>query len=280
MKQNDFLQNWRKKALDKLKNQGRDEYLLEIQLLIEHCTGINSAKQLWFDKELNNAELERLNYSLQELLNNKPLAYILGEKDFYDIKLHVNQNCLIPRPETELLVDTVLALTNKNKVVNIADLGTGSGAIAITLAKHLPHSQITAIDISVPALEIASRNAQLNGISNISFHLGNWNDNLSDEFDFIVSNPPYIAEDDPHLANLSFEPQQALIAKNNGFADIFYLIDNCTLNLKKDSYLIIEHGYEQGQEIRKYAENNGNYYNIKTLRDLANNERITLMQKK
>ena len=280
MKQNIFLQNWRKNALDKLKNLDRDDYLLEIQLLIEHCTGINSAKQLWFDKELNNEELEQLNYSFQELLNNKPLAYILGEKDFYDIKLKVNQNCLIPRPETELLVNTVLALIDKNVTVNIADLGTGSGAIAITLAKHLPHSQITATDISAPTLEIARKNAELNAVSNISFHLGNWNDGLSVQFEIIVSNPPYIAEDDPHLLNLTFEPQNALIAKNYGFADIFYLIDNCTLNLKKEGYLLIEHGYQQGNQIRKYAENNGNYYNIKTLRDLANNERITLMQKK
>jgi release factor glutamine methyltransferase len=203
-----------------------------------------------------------------------PVAYLIGKKEFFNIELSVAPGVLIPRPETELLVELVIDfLDSAGKQITapkILDLGTGSGAIGLALAKNIPGSQITCVDISPEALAIAQKNTTLLGLNTVQFHQGNWLDGLTDQFDVIVSNPPYIPAGDEHLSmgDLRFEPSSALTDHDDGLSAYRYIFQQAPGYLKKDGLIVVEHGYDQSEAICQLL-SNGQYVDIKAHLDLA-----------
>lgn len=212
----------------------------------------------------------------------EPVAYMTGRKEFWDLQLKINHDVLIPRPDTELLVETALAKLPEDESIRVADLGTGSGAIALALASSRANWRVTATDQSARALDLAQKNAKILDIKNISFFQGSWLAPLSGQtFDAILSNPPYIEKNDPHLqrGDVRFEPVHALISEENGLADIHHIISNSPSFLPPSGWLMLEHGYQQGEQVRQLFAS-FSYSEIETLRDLAGHERITIGRKK
>lgn len=211
----------------------------------------------------------------------QPLAYIVGYQGFWKHDFLVNEHTLIPRPDTEILVETVsnLAKNSLSKInhqpLKILDLGTGSGCIAISLADELPHAHVTAVDISTDALAIARQNAERIGVSNIEFLHSHWFDQLPPQkFDIIVSNPPYIDPSDPHLAGLTHEPITALTAENHGLADIEQIVRVGQGFLVPYGLLAVEHGYDQAEKVREIFDNNS-FNQVATVKDFGGNDRVT-----
>lgn len=203
----------------------------------------------------------------------EPIAYILGKKEFWSLELLINNKVLIPRPDTELLVTTALnQLTNKE--ATIVELGTGSGAIALALAWERPNWHILATDLSIDALQLAQHNARRFQLTNIEFHYGDWCNALPrKKFDLIISNPPYIAPDDPHLQEmLKFEPRLALVA-HQGLAAIQKIISQASQYLQTGGSLILEHGYQQQNQVHALLQNN-HYCQITSYQDLAGLDRV------
>jgi release factor glutamine methyltransferase len=205
----------------------------------------------------------------------QPIAYILNQKEFWSLPLKVNSAVLIPRPDTEILVEMVLERVSSDTAL-IADLGTGSGAIALALAFEKKHWQIVATDYCLSALQVARENAQCLKLHNVDFLHGNWCEALPKlKFDAIVSNPPYIAESDPHLyeGDVRFEPRSALVAENQGLADIEAIAKQAKNYLKPGGYLLFEHGYDQAEAVKailsQYA-----YQNIGCKKDLSGHIRV------
>lgn len=222
--------------------------------------------------------LEAYRVDLERRLNGEPIAYILGSKEFWGLKLKVTPEVLIPRPETEMLVDTALGLfEGSNEAVNVADLGTGSGAIAIALAHDRPGWQLAAVDASAEALAIARENAATHAVSNVEFMQGSWCEPLiGRKFDMIISNPPYVAANDEHLFydGLSFEPRLALVSDDDGLADLNRIIDQSRKHLRAGGWLLLEHGYDQGEAVTTRCEEAG-YSDIRCVRDFGENDRMT-----
>lgn len=239
------------------------------------------------DAILDVAELKKLNSNLARLLNKEPLAYIVSQSKFYDLELRTTPAVLIPRPETEELVDIAFNLTFKfnkdeNSAVKIIDLGTGSGAIAITLAKLLEQAAVKfdmfASDLYENSLVIARHNANAHKVR-IEFLLSDWWQHINeDQFDLIIANPPYIDKHDFNLKNLTHEPMHALIAANHGLRDLELLIQSSHPKLNDKGYLILEHGFEQSQALTKYFVAN-KYKNIQTYKDLSNKYRFSIGSK-
>ena len=252
---------------------------LEAELLLAQVTQLSRAQlHAYSDRNLTTEELAALNNLLERRLNQEPIAYILGYKEFWSKSLHVTKDTLIPRPETENLVEWILNHFSKSQNLTVADLGTGSGAIAIALASEHPQWQITATDYNPNTLAVAQENAMQFQLNNIQFRLGDWFQALiHNDYDLIVSNPPYIAENDPYLPNLAHEPKAALVAKDSGLADLTILIRDAKNYLKPNGVLVLEHGYEQGAEVRQLLQKK-NYKNIQTHRDLSGLERFTSAQ--
>jgi release factor glutamine methyltransferase len=213
----------------------------------------------WPEAVVNQGQYAMYQALLERRINGEPLAYIIGQKEFFSLLLKVTPDTLIPRPETELLVETILERFKNHKLlpINILDLGTGSGAIAIALAKTRPAWQITAIDKSEQALNVAKENAEVHQLSNINFIKSDWFSNLQNniKYDCIVANPPYLAADDPHLTTeIKFEPKTALVADNNGLADLKYIISQAHHYLNPKGILILEHGFAQQAELEQIIE--------------------------
>ncbi|MCF6193941.1 MAG: peptide chain release factor N(5)-glutamine methyltransferase, partial [Kangiellaceae bacterium] len=232
----------------------------------------------WHDSILSNDQQVLLGALVERRKSGEPIAYITGEKDFWTLALEVNPSTLIPRPETELLVETALEfLANKSRA-KILDLGTGTGAIALAIASERNNDVIIASDYVVEAVQLAQRNAVKNKIENVTFIQSDWFSNVKEaEFDLIVSNPPYVEENDPHLnqSDLRFEPNSALIAADNGFADIKTIIHEAKNHLVKNGVLLMEHGFEQGERVRSLL-SEAAYGEIKTLADHSGLDRVTI----
>ena len=210
----------------------------------------------------------------------EPIAYITGEREFWSLKLRVNRHVLIPRPDTELLVETALGLLPEQRQ-HVADLGTGSGAIALALAMQRPEWNIFASDVSPDALRVASDNALIHKIKNVQFSQGSWCDALPAEpLAMIISNPPYIDPQDSHLSqgDLRFEPHSALSAADAGIADIRTIIIQAPAHLIPGGWLLLEHGFEQATEVRELLRMNG-FEELKTLQDMNGLDRVSLGQK-
>jgi release factor glutamine methyltransferase len=212
--------------------------------------------------------------------NKEPIAYITGHREFWSLNLRVTSDTLIPRPETELLVQSILDISHQEASVKIADLGTGSGAIALAVAKSRPAFQIYATDISESALQIAEENSRQLKLENISFHQGEWCSALPcDGFDVIASNPPYIGEMewDAYAEGLQFEPREALVSGLDGLNAIRTISHAAKDYLKPAGYLLVEHGFLQGAAVRKIFAASG-YSLIHSVRDLSGQERVTIGQ--
>lgn len=260
-----------------------DSSQLDARLLICHALSITKSNLLaWPDEVIADDNLVQLDKLLSRRQAGEPIAYILGSTEFWGLEFNVSPAVLVPRPETELVVETVLELLPSEQLSkpNIIDMGTGSGAIAIALASELPNADITAVDVSEAALLVAESNRTLHECDNVTLIQSNWFERIDSNkpFDLIVSNPPYVAENDPHLADLTFEPDMALTAANDGMADIEHLSLECASFLKPSGWLIVEHGYNQGELVRQQFDSVG-LTNIRTLTDLANLDRITIGQR-
>ncbi|MCI0401611.1 MAG: peptide chain release factor N(5)-glutamine methyltransferase [Gammaproteobacteria bacterium] len=223
--------------------------------------------------EVQSRHFERL---VSERASGWPLAYLIGVREFWSIALYVTADTLIPRPETEHLVETALRHLPSDQSC-AADLGTGSGAVALAIAQERPRCQIVATDISRKALAVAERNARRLGVNQITFRQGDWCDVLADEaYDLILSNPPYIPDNDPHLSqgDLRFEPPEALRGGLDGLAAARRIIDEAPNCLNAGGWLLLEHGYDQGALVQDRLRQSG-FDSIRTYSDYAGHERVT-----
>ncbi|WP_414539031.1 peptide chain release factor N(5)-glutamine methyltransferase [Stenotrophomonas forensis] len=226
------------------------------------------------------AELATFETLLARRVSGEPVAYLTGRRGFWTLDLEVDPATLIPRPETELLVELALDRLPLDRALQLADLGTGSGAIALALASERPQAQVLATDASPGALAVATRNAARHELHNVRFAAGGpeWYAPLQGaRFDLIASNPPYIASDDPHLqqGDLRFEPATALASGVDGLDDIRRIVDGGQAHLVRGGWLLIEHGWDQGEAIRALFEAAG-FAEVQTVQDLEQRDRITL----
>jgi release factor glutamine methyltransferase len=206
----------------------------------------------------------------------EPVAYLTSRREFWSLLLKVTPDVLIPRAETELLVETVLAFVPPGAPWRLVDLGTGSGAIALAIASERPLCEVHATDISQAALAVARDNGETIAPGRVTFHHGSWFEPLTGSFHVIVSNPPYIAAGDPHLSrgDCRFEPSNALSAGHNGLEAIRHIAGEAARYLEPGGLLAFEHGFDQGLQARKLLETLG-YTNVSTRRDLEGHERVT-----
>ena len=232
------------------------------------------------EREMDATQLREFKRLLARRHQGEPIAYLIGEREFWSLKLRVTPDTLVPRPETELLVRTALECTPPG-VKSVADLGTGSGAIALAIAKERPCAGVVATDVSAAALEVARANAQRLGIENVEFRLGDWCEPLGRErFDVIVSNPPYVAAGDPHLerGDLRFEPELALCGGDRGLVQFPVIGEQCRERLHAGGALILEHGADQAEAVQQILAACG-YTGIRSFRDLAGHPRVCLARR-
>ncbi|HSH71791.1 MAG TPA: peptide chain release factor N(5)-glutamine methyltransferase [Methylophilaceae bacterium] len=254
------------------------EAKIEAQLLFTTALNVDRA---WLIAHESDALLANIHAPFEAMLNRRlngePLAYILGHREFYGLTLKVTTATLIPRPDTETLVEAALAKIPTNAACSILDLGTGTGAIALAVAKHRPLSTVTAVDTSSAALDVAKENALTLNISNMRFVLSNWLAELSgSKFDVIVSNPPYIEDKDVHLkqGDLRFEPLTALTSGSDGLDDIRQIIQTAPRHLNPGGWLMLEHGYNQAELVTSLLKNAG-FIEIESKADIAGIARVT-----
>ena len=258
--------------------QGLDR--LDGHLLLSHLL---ERPRTWLlahsDTELDAATRSRFEHTCLRRAQGEPLAYIVGEKEFFGLALQVSPAVLVPRPDTETLVQWALSTLAEQPVTSAAvptvlDLGTGSGAIALAIAHAHPAAQVTAVDASEAALAIAQTNARALGLT-LRFALGSWFAPVAGQrFDLIVSNPPYIAEGDPHLPALQFEPRQALTAGPDGLDDLRQIIAQAPAHLSAGGWLLLEHGYDQAVAVTQLLHEQG-FEQVSTHFDLGEQPRCT-----
>jgi release factor glutamine methyltransferase len=236
----------------------------------------------WPEKELTLEQLDSFQAMIERRATHEPIAYITGCREFWSLNLEVTPDTLIPRPETEILVEMALEHIPKNKSMNIADLGTGSGAIAAAIASERPRCNIVATDFSPDTLRVAQRNFRRLGLGNIKTSLGEWCHALPPEelFDIIISNPPYVAEGDGHLAHdgLPWEPQRALRSGDDGLDDISRIILDVPDHMASGGWLFLEHGFDQGDRVKSLM-NKAGFTAIHTSLDLSGHDRVTTGRK-
>lgn len=251
----------------------------DAKVLLAHALGKSPA---WLvahaDEALDHDALDRFDALLRARVDGQPVAYLVGRRGFWTLDLAVTPDTLIPRPETELLVELALSRIPPDAASRIADLGTGSGAIALAIAVERPLCRVVATDASEAALRVAHGNAREHALANVQFRHGSWFAPLAGErFDLIASNPPYVANGDAHLAegDLRFEPAAALSSGSDGLDDIREIISSAEGFLVAGGWLLLEHGLDQGAAIRELFEAAG-FVEIATERDLESRDRVTL----
>jgi release factor glutamine methyltransferase len=254
---------------------------LDAEILLAHALKV-SREQLYIRStdKLSLKEQEIFSALIQRRQSGEPIPYITGIREFWSLPLKVTRSTLIPRPETELLVEIALSLFSPEESIQLVDLGTGSGAIALAIASERPHWQITATDKMISALEIAKENAHQLKIKNLVFLSGDWCGALpKKKYDVIVSNPPYLHPHDEHLFKdgLSFEPREALVSDNDGREDLNKIICQAKYFLRDGGWLLLEHGHDMASETEKMLRRQ-NYKNIEKYRDLFENDRVTVSQ--
>lgn len=268
------LAQWQKQAQLQLAavSQTAD---IEARLCLCHVLNVNiSYLYSYPERLLSAAELAALTALLTQRLQGRPLAYLFGYWHFFDLQLEVAPSTLIPRPDTELLVEQALALPLPQQA-KVLDLGTGTGAIALALAHNKPQWQLTALDYIADAVQLAERNRQRLNINNCTVLQSNWFSALGTQrFDLIVSNPPYIDPDDTHLTSLRYEPITALTAAQQGLADIAHIVQQAPQYLYSNGWLYLEHGYNQADAVRQLLQQAG-FTQIESKRDYGNNWRIS-----
>jgi len=270
--------------VDELLRQARsrltgNDATLEAEILLAHVLGKTRTWLRTWPEHVPSATQRRtfLDFVARRAAG-EPVAYLTGEREFWDMRLRVTPDTLIPRPETELLVELALDRIPAGACWRIADLGTGSGAIALALARERPRCQVVATDVSGAALAVARDNAARLGVTNVDFRLGPWLAPLAGErFRLIASNPPYVHPDDPHLTrgDLRFEPPQALGSAPDGLRDIRDIARQARGHLCPGGWLLLEHGHDQGEAVAGILAALG-YADVGTQRDLGGRDRITL----
>lgn len=270
-----------KKAVQQLQESGSDSPSLDAAVLLCHALDKPRSFLLtWPDKILSSSELTAFQVLLGRRLVGEPVAYIVGEREFWSLPLKVSPSTLIPRPDTERLVEIALDKAS-NHQGDILDLGTGTGAIALALASELPKRQVWGVDLKPEAQQLAQSNADALNISNTHFMAGSWLDPIptGTEFALIVSNPPYIGKEDPHLTqgDVRFEPLSALVAEEKGLADIKHIATKARDYLAEQGWLMFEHGFEQGEAVRELLISLG-YDQVATYKDYGDNDRVTIGQ--
>ena len=256
-----------------------DEAAIDARLLFQHSLKVDHAWLIGhINYKLTDAQSECFQQLLARRLNGEPIAYILGMREFYGLPLKTTPATLIPRPDTEALVEVALDKLPDNQNLKVLDLGTGTGAIALAIAKSRPQAQVTAVDFSHEALSVAKENAQNLDLARVRFIESDWFSNLhGDKFDVIVSNPPYIAENDAHLTqgDLRFEPLTALASGKDGLDDIRHIIQAAPSHLDPNGWLMLEHGYDQAEKVAELLTLYG-FEQISHAPDLSGTLRVTL----
>lgn len=249
---------------------------LDAQLIVCTVLGVSRSWVLAHDRDPLPAEhLPRLLDWLRRRAAGEPFAYLEGEKEFFGLALRVTPDTLIPRPDTETLVQWALELLPADQARRVADLGTGSGAIALAIARQRPQAEVTAVDLSERALAVALANAERHGLRNVRGLQGSWFGPLAGQrFDLIVSNPPYIAEGDPHLAALRHEPVTALTAGPDGLDDLRRIVAEAPAHLTPGCWLLLEHGHDQAPRVQQLLRERG-FTAVETRQDLGGNARCT-----
>ena len=263
-----------------LEQAGIESAAIDARVLVKHVCDVNDTYLFTYpEKPLSEPQQVLLDEVLNRRAEGEPVAYIVGYRDFWDLRLFVSPATLIPRPETELLVETALAKCSQTSI-RACDLGAGTGAIALALAKEQPNWQLTGVDLVDEAVALAQRNATHLGLSNVTFMQSSWFAALSGKtFELIVSNPPYVEPDSPYLqqGDLRFEPDSALTAANNGMADIAHIVSLAPDFLAIDGWLMIEHGHAQAESVQQLLTERG-FNHIESVYDIQNHPRVTLGQ--
>lgn len=269
-------QQWLKQAISRLSVSLTISAKQDAEILLAHITSATRSRLLAFGETI----LTETQYSMLEALltrreQGEPVAYLTGKSEFWSLQLRVSTDTLIPRPDTECLVQSALDLLSSNPV-KVLDLGTGNGAIALALASERPAWQITGVDRLHAAVALARDNADRLELSNVHFCVSDWYKTLNMQcYSLIVSNPPYIEADDPHLmGDIRFEPRSALVGGENGLEDLASICRGVSSHLLPGGWLVLEHGWRQGAAVRNLLAAAG-LGNISTIRDYGNNERVS-----
>ncbi|MFC3190740.1 peptide chain release factor N(5)-glutamine methyltransferase [Pseudocitrobacter faecalis] len=269
-------QQWLKQAIERLRES--ESPRRDAEILLGHITGKTRTFIMAFDETvLTSAERAPLDTLLARRERGEPIAHLVGMREFWSLPLAVSPVTLIPRPDTECLVEQALARLPEEPC-EILDLGTGTGAIALAIASERPDCRVTAVDFIADAVALAQQNAQTLGIDNVTILQSDWFSALAgQQFAMIVSNPPYIDEQDPHLAqgDVRFEPKTALVAADEGLADLAQIIHDGRLALLSGGVMLLEHGWTQGDAVRQLFTDAG-YLQAQTCKDYGNNDRLTL----
>lgn len=272
-----------KQAAQRLQAAGSASPRIDAEVLLSHVLGRDRTwLYTWGDKACSLWEQARFDALVAARAQGTPVAYLTGEREFWGLRLATAPETLIPRPDTETVVELALSRATLSSG-RLLDLGSGTGAIALAFASEQPRWQVVGVDVREEAVALASRNAKSLAITNAQFLKSDWFSALETleeadrRFEIIVSNPPYIAADDPHLAegDVRFEPRSALVADADGMADLLYLVHAAQHYLMASGWLLLEHGYAQADKVREALTSAG-YQNVESVRDLGGHERVTL----
>ncbi|MGQ9425824.1 peptide chain release factor N(5)-glutamine methyltransferase [Gilvimarinus sp. F26214L] len=257
-----------------------DSARLDLELLLARALGKpRSYLYTWPEAEIDGNQHRTFSALLNARKEGRPMAHLLGEKEFWSLALKVDESTLIPRPETELLVECALEHCTSSPC-SVLDLGTGTGAVALALASERPDWTVVAADKSGKAVQLAIENCRSLNLHNVQVLRSDWFHNLTGQsFDMIVSNPPYIDAADSHLqaGDLRFEPRSALVAKDGGLADIRLIANQARQHLRPEGWLLVEHGYDQARKVRDIFLA-AHYGKVETRQDLGGRDRVTLGQ--
>lgn len=267
------------KAKSILKKAGIDTYALDSEILMEYILKVDKINLFLNDYNLSSQEENLYFKYIEERQQQKPIAYILKEKEFMGLNFYVDENVLIPRPDTEILIEKSIEIIQKNKLKTFLDIGSGSGCIAISLS-HYTKIDGTSTDIYENNLQIGRKNAKINNIDNINFLLSNLFENINSKYDLIISNPPYIEREE--FENLgknvtAYEPHSALFANNNGLYFYEEICNKAKEYLEDNGFLAFEIGYNQKEAVVNLMKEN-NFTNIVTYKDYGNNNRVVIGQ--
>ena len=252
---------------------------LEAEVLLSYLLDIKPIKFHTDDIDIDSKVMNKFKTMIESRFRGMPLAYLTGQKEFWSMNFFINQSVLVPRPETELLIENAIEIFKNHESPNILELGTGSGIISIVLQKELSNPDITAIDISEEALKIAKMNAEKHEISDIRFVVSDWfSEIMNEKFDLIISNPPYVDRSklsNEELFGIDMEPEIALYSENDGTSDLEFIIKKSPDYLKDGGWLILEHGYDQSSFCVSEMKTAG-YSRINNSKDIQNITRTTL----